>query len=308
MPRPGWYNENALRDYPLVGDPPPVVGLPGGGTGPLPAAAIVDAYFELDVVGLTTPGGLDVYLKRIARASGVLAFVFGCTAPGLSAVELAFDRDEADAEWTTGEASVTIAGSPAGYFRGLLVTGPLGPLLAVVGDGEELTGGTDLKLEPACLRLLAGTYVRSVTVANRERLTATTPGEVAPPFDPGTIVSGTIAGLPGAPAKVGVSEGYGVQIRQDATEGTLAFSAGLGLGEGLPCGEVKLTPSEAPPAGSLYLTGGPACSECISSINGRVGRSIRLLGRGGVLVETTGPHEITVGFGLDSADHCPPGP
>jgi hypothetical protein len=188
-----------------------------------------------------------------------------------------------------------------------LVTGFFDDLLALINPGENLIGNTNLVVEPGTWQLLGGTYARSVTAVNYDRLRASPPGTIAPDYAPDVLISGSLPGSLQTPYDLKLHSGYNIEIRQDNTEKMFVLSAGIGLGAGRACQEVKLTPNEVPPAGSIYLSGGPACNELITSINGQTGKTIQLIGRGGTKITATGPHELTISFELQEATNCPPG-
>ncbi len=60
--------------------------------------------------------------------------------------------------------------------------------------------------------------------------------------------------------------------------------AGVGLGEGEPCYEVQLFPTEIPPDGSILLEGGPSCDQTLRSFNGVGGSLFNLIAGNGVTI------------------------
>ena len=98
------------------------------------------------------------------------------------------------------------------------------------------------------------------------------PGGDIPVADPEYIVY--VRGLVG---DLRFKEGYNVAIRQNDRDNSLTFLASQGAGAGTANCEVPVYPDEQPPAGSKLLTGGPACEEVISSINGLSASVIQLV-------------------------------
>ena len=289
MAIPGWYNENSLRHYPLVADPTPVMML-GPIPVPLPTQTVVDIGIEIDVPGVVDPTpDLKMYLLSITRVDPLLTFAFKTSV--LPDSPLLFYRSINDVEWTTSESVVAVGDKPVLFMRGYLVTGPLSWLLAVLPSNGMLLGSEVLTLEPSTWRLSGGTYVRSIAVVNYSRLTVSPPGSPVPPYQPTT----TLMGDPMV-GDIQIYGGYNMALRQDDTTQTLTFSAAVGAGTGTPCAEIPLTDDEVPPDGSQYLTGGPSCSEVVSSINGQPGPQLRMIGSGGVTVMTdpNNPHRIIV--------------
>jgi hypothetical protein len=325
MSRPGWLNDNESRSYPLVPRGPLMLRgvLPVG----LPYSALVDfgcvvgpdAGFD----GRTHP----IYLQSVARAGGRFVFAFRCDAPGLAGVSLRFPRDVSDGEFATGESEATADVPPGAVepcvairddplWEGFLTTGLLDDLAAVLPDGEVLVAGAvPPTVEPALVQDLSRGYVRTLNLANEDRTRARAPagcpeassealgGPVDDAHQYRAIVNRECLSGP-----LTVREGYNCTIRQSARENSLTISAALAGGAGEPCVEVPLAGTEAPPAASTLLTGGPACSEVVNSINGLTGGVIHLVPRNGVRIEpsTTAPNTLVVDFDLRDLTVCRP--
>ena len=137
-------------------------------------------------------------------------------------------------------------------------------------------------LEPALIQNLAGAYVERINLANKKRTTYTlTDGcslssEVD--YEPYYVNATNITG------DVKVKEGYNCTIFVSRAENSITFAANVGSGAGEPCSEFVFYEGEQSPDGNL-LTGGPACSETIKSINGITGRVINIQGGLGVRVD-----------------------
>lgn len=321
MPLQGFLADNELRAYPFLPGVVPTMTRSDGAEIDLPTSAIVD--FRC-VVGLDAgwAEGLDVVYLHAARREhdGSASFEFRSTAIGLAGLALVFRRDADDPEFTSSDADATteaggslnssLPPSDCGdtlIWSGRLTTGLPGGLTAVLAPGQGLYAADGLMaVERASVQDLAGTYVRSVNLANVVRPVASAPAGCAsspPQHPPGTVV-------PVATCLTGpltLKEGFNVSIQQNDPASTITLTAGVGAGAGQPCDEVPLYPGEAPPAGSTLLTGGPSCGEVVTSINGLSGAVLRLTAGSGVTIapDPVTPHAVAVTVGLVDLVSCP---
>lgn len=286
MPRGGFLADNQHRDYPLAptGTGRPTMVHSRLGPVPLPEDLIVDFACLLGLDAGWSPAA-SAYLARVDRVGAAATVRIRSGAAGLAGLELAF----AAARPGPVDASATaiLGGSkppaPCGdtlLWEGTLVVGDTSTLMRLLADGESLTAAAGaLPLEPALAQDLAGTYVRSVNLANVRRTVATPPpgcGTPAPDANADVLVVNATCIL----GDVALREGYNAAIRQNARDNSLQISAVAGGGAGQPCVEVHLSPSETPPAGSKLLSGGPTCGEVVSSVNGLAATAIALVGSG----------------------------
>jgi hypothetical protein len=86
-----------------------------------------------------------------------------------------------------------------------------------------------------------------------------------------------------------LKEGYNCLITQTDRSSELAITASKGAGAGETSdelcqnnGEIPLYPGEALPADSKFYSGGPACNEIISTVNGIGGANINMIGGAGI--------------------------
>lgn len=302
MAVPGWYNENSLRHYPLLDTPVPmvqVITLGPPSTVRLPTQLLVDFGSSIDSPLFTDPAAsVGISLYGISRSSSLLTFTFANSGTGMDSVRLAFTRSVNDAPWTTSFASVTTTDVLDNVltWRGFLVTGPLAPLLALLPSAGVLTPVGTLLLEPSTTRTLAGSYVRRINLTNYDRLRVSVPGYAAPAYSPGVI-----PGAVNIKGDVRWVEGWNLSIRQNDTDNSLTFSAAVGAGAGVTCGEIPLSDSEMPPEGSIYLDGSPACNQMIAAITGQSSANIKLLGIGGVTVAADQSTPATINISFDGA-------
>lgn len=284
---PNFLNENLGRSYPFVAG---TVGRPSGDAhvGRLPKAAVADAGFTL---GPASAGCAAVRLARVRRDSGVYYFDFEADCAALSGVALTFAFAAGSPRFKYARAEsdplTPSCGGPA--WEGYLVLGDPAALEAVLPSDGELPGGSGLGLvEPALVVSLAGRGVDVVGVANDDRTRATPPSgcpDYEWPVEPQDLF--VLAGCyvsPGGTRRLVFAGGYNVDVVQDDGRNEIAFKPRVGGGLGEVCGEVPVTPGEAPPDGSSVLSGGPACAELVRSFGGVGGPDVAVNGGPGVSV------------------------
>ena len=185
MPRTGFYNDNANRNYPFTSDSTLLL----GGNVSLPTSVIVDFGCILGQGSQFSPDTHQVTLESITRSGTQYIIQFQCNAPGLATRPLQFVRNITDAEYATEftESATFSSGDDAACdidfpaWEGFLVTGDLTELASILnstGDiwyagGLDSNGSTNLKIEPALIQDMGKTYLRSVNLANEPRTKAT---------------------------------------------------------------------------------------------------------------------------------------
>jgi hypothetical protein len=329
MARPGFLNDNEARAYPLV----PVVPDMYIGGAPifpvrLPHSALVDFGCVVGIDAEFDDRVHSVYLYSVSRAGAIFRFEFRSDAPGLAGYTLRFERTRVDPEFACEEAeAVTIAGSsgPTGpcparddpLWEGFLVTGMLDDLAAFFGptDGGIIAGNDRPRVEPALIQNLARGYVRTLNLANEDRTRAAAPPDC--PADSSESLGDPVAfdhqyrTIVNAECLLGpqvLREGYSCVIRQNPRDNSLTIAAALAAGAGQPCAEVPLADRERPPRDSKLLTGGPACDELVTGINGLTGGVLRLVPLQGVRIVAADdvPNRLIVDVDLHDLTICPP--
>lgn len=304
-----FYGDNEHRDYPFITRTEPldyvVDDIEGessseslGEVATLSQELIVDFGAIMEVDSEYLNGEHDyVYLHRIDRSGSVFSFAFRTTAAGARHEECVFDRDLTSAEefaveWVesrvvTGDSSgssdaVTDPCSDSPKWRAFLVTGALDDLLELLAvDGVVRFPRGLWRVEPARIQSLAGTYVRSINLANLPRRIVTPPTGCGDPYaqdDAPIVAAECITG------DIRFTEGYNAVIRQESQNGALVFGAAVGAGVGEPCEEVPLYSSESSPDDGSYLTGGPGCDQILRTINGVSARNLVIRPGFGVLI------------------------
>jgi hypothetical protein len=326
MARPGFLNDNEARAYPFVPDPPLL--FLGAEAVPLSYPAIVDFGCLVGLDADFDGRAHMVWLHSISRTGPSFIFEFRCSAPGLAGHALQFIRDLADAEFATDEAeAVELIGEGAfepclarrddPLWDGWLTTGLLNDLAAALPDGQILLAGAEAPtIEPALIQDLSHGYVRTLNLANEDRTRATAPEGCS---EASSESLGDPVGQDGQYRMIinreclygpqVLREGYNCVIRQNARENSITVSAALGGGAGEPCAEVPLAAAETPPPESRLLTGGPACDELITGINGLSAATISLVPLRGVRIapDLGRPHTLVVDFGRQDMALCLPG-
>lgn len=294
MPRPGFYNDNEYRAYPFIFS---VDMFDADQNKLIPDSAIVDAGVVLGLDSEFDAQNHDVWLHEIRRAENTFEFEFQTDAPGAANLPLVFTRAADADEWQTEyvESAPYIkdgnscAEEPA--WTGFLVTGPLTDLNAAMPLAASPAAITlpdkVYVLEPGRLQSLVKHYLRSISLGNLSRPAARLACDPVTEEAPRKIVvnSRCIDG------DIRFKEGYNCQITQREASNELSITAALETGtpvtDGELCannGEIPFYTGEQPPEGSQFLSGGPACNELISSVNGVAGPDVTIVGGSGVNV------------------------
>lgn len=329
MPLTGFYNENENRDWPFLDRPGPL-----DYTDPdeetegflplveIPQEAIVD-FGAIMAVDSEFDASSDhyVYLRRIARDGTTVVYDFRTNAPGAAGERCIFRRDLGDeeflCEWVDSEpitddsgfssssSAAVVVCTEVRKWQAFLVTGRFLALEEALADGAEITFPRGLwQVEPSRIQNLSDSYVRSLNIANFDRIRASGTEECDSLGGDTreTIVQDTCVQGP-----VRFKEGYNCAIRQESRSNTLFFGAGVGAGLGEPCGEIPLTDDEEAPEGSPFLSGGPSCRQLVTAINGVTGRNLVIVGGPGFQVAPSEDDEHTLIIDRNLADFaaCP---
>jgi len=281
MPRPGFYNDNEYRAYPFIYNKPAT-------TPALPTNVILDAGFIMGLDAQYDETIHTVWLSTITKTGNLFEFTFKTNA---TAAAVSFTR-HSDDEWALEDSeSVPDAGNPCAdepIWSGFIATGPLDDLLAVFDAAAVNNVWTlqvnDYQIEPARIQNLNKAYLRSISVGNYDRVKV-------PPC-------GTTGGNENRPiilnarcmkGDIRLKEGYNCLITQTDRANEISVTAAIGSGAGNTSaelcennGEVPLYPGEPLPADSKFYSGGPACNELISTINGMGGPNVNIIGGAGI--------------------------
>ena len=291
MPRTGFYNDNEYRAYPFIYQAPAANEL-------LPTSAIVDAGIVLRLSALpATATTYTVWLDNIARISAGFFFTFKYNSnvapePGTTLLPLTFFRHDTADDWVIAyEESASTACLEDPVWSGFLVTGPLTDLREVLAIGATITFlPTTHVLEPARIQNLQRGYLRSISIGNYDHMrvplcndSSELPAERAIVFDESfRCLHGDIR----------FKEGYNCRITQSNRTNTIDVTAIYGAGAKPTdelCdhgGELPFTSAEATQPATDFFSGGPKCSELITTINGLAGPTVTLVSGTGVDIVT----------------------
>jgi hypothetical protein len=297
MPRPGFYNDNEYRAYPFVFKPNVTT---------LPNSSIVDCGIIMGLDSEFDGQQHSVWLKTVRRVDNVFEFEFDTDAPGAANNPLIFRRDVNAEEWLTEDAESapyvkdinSCAVEPV--WSGFLVTGPLTELQAALPANGSLTLEQNYILEPARIQSLVKTYLRTISLGNLSRPMAQSACD-----PPDTSSRYVVINKRCVTGDIRFKEGYNAQIRQRQLSREIAISAGRNLGMPFDAdicktyGEIPFYANEQPPAGSKFLSGGPACDELVNAINGVSGPDVNIVGGTGVEI-TADPETNTIFIDLSA--------
>ena len=282
MPRAGFYNDNEYRAYPFIykKDAP---GLP------LPDACIVDCGIIMGLDSEFNEKQHTVWLSKIMRGATTVSFELSTDAPGVNQ-PLVFTRSLAAVEWQTERVGSSpsdkeCAEEPA--WEGFLVTGVLTDLVdGMTPNTTRVFTQTDYVLEPARIQSLVKSYLRSISLGNYSRVVAYPPVECGGPETP--LTRTVVVNKKCMRGNLKFKEGHNCQIFQIDRNNEIIVTAALGAGAGdtTLCEEIKLFEEEAPPEGSKFLSGGPACDEIVFTVNGlNYEGTLQIIGGNGVNVK-----------------------
>ena len=295
MPRTGFYNDNEYRAYPFIYQVP-------APAEQLPTSAIVDAGIVLRLSALpATATTYTVWLDTIVRTALGFSFTFKYSSdvapePGTALLPLTFFRHDTADDWVIAyEESASAACLEDPVWSGFLVTGPLTDLREVLAIGETVTFlSTTHVLEPARIQNLQRGYLRSISIGNYDHMRV--PPCVDPPVDPpaapvarAIVFDESFKCLHG---DIRFKEGYNCRITQTNRTNTIDVTAVYGAGAKPTdelCehgGELPFTAEEATLPTTEFYSGGPKCSELITTINGLAGPTVTLVSGTGVDIVT----------------------
>lgn len=316
MPRAGFYNDNEYREYPFV-----FKKTYDGAN--LPTSAVVDCGFIVGIDSEFDVAAHVVYLAKIQKTDETLSFEFRTTAPKLAAYPITFMQAANSDDWAEvhAEASPIVSGTfcasePA--WSGFIVTGPLKEFSAGLSNGQEILYPTaERVVEPGRVQSLVKAYLRSINVGNYARRAITMCGELAVGdynldginnFDDALdFVNGggarkLIKNAECIKGDIFVEAGFNCVINQSNTANSITVGAGLGANTLGPIAaelcqngsEIRLYENEPFAPGSQFFSGGPACDEVITAINGLPAPDVKIVGGRGIRVIADPENENTI--------------
>lgn len=316
MPRAGFYNDNEYREYPFV--------FKKTYAGPaLPAAIIVDCGFIVGIDSNFNSAEDVIYLAKIKKITGTLLFEFRSTATKLAAHPIIFTQDAASNEWAEVHAAASAvtaenfcASEPA--WRGFIVTSQLRDFANTLVNGQEIVyPAPERAVEPGRIQNLVKSYLRSINVGNYDRQVISMCGNFIVAdynLDGVNNFDDVLDFVNAAGARkiiknaecikgnVFVEAGFNCVISQSSAANSITVSASLGANTLGPAGaelcqngsEIKLYANEPNAPDSQFLSGGPACDEVITAINGLPAPDVKIVGGRGIRVIADPENENTI--------------
>lgn len=281
MPRPGFYNDNEYRAYPFVYNKPAT--LPA-----LPTSAVLDAGFIMGLDARYDESVHTIWLSAVKKIGSLFEFVFSTNASPTTVSFTRHDTGEWALEHSESAVDTTNPCAEEPIWSGFLVTGPLDALTtafaAAAVNGTWSLQPNDYQVEPGRIQNLNKAYLRSISVGNYDRV------RVPPCDQTGTNDNRPIVlNARCMKGDIRLKEGYNCLITQTDRANELAVTASKGAGAGATSdelcennGELQLYPNEPLPPDSKFYSGGPACNEIISTVNGVGGTNINIVGGAGV--------------------------
>jgi len=307
MPRAGFYNDNEYRHYPFV------FKQPDG----LPDDLVVDCGF---IMGLDSGFDADqhfVYLQHVIKTDTTIELEFRTTAPAAADFPIVFRRTFSEEDWTT-EFALSVGGTAycatEAMWEGFIVTGVMSTTVALmtVNSIFQLAQGTppvySRVVEPGRVQSLVKSYLRSISLANYQRI-------IIPPCEDGNIgitppSADVIVNSRCLAGDVRFKPGFNCGINQLNYSNVITITAQKGVnavgvtGDPEICeygSEIKLYDTEIPPIintvtneRSKFLSGGPACDQVITSINGLTAPNVKIVGGAGIQILADTADENTI--------------
>lgn len=288
MARTSFYDDNRFRRYPFLSTDDTEVSTVDNTR--VPDSVLLDCGFRFYAGSNFSDAARNVvWLDSVSWDGTHVTLSFATDA--LPAVWLVFTFAQAAQESQVAFGTVAYSGddgicSDQLLWDGFAVLGSAADLIAWAGSPRELDVSAHI-LEPSCSQNMDKSYVRSISLANRRRVRTTdVPGAERPILVNSKCLQG--------PARF--EEGVNCIIDYDTRRNGLIISGSVGAGAGQVCEELPVVSGESSPDGGNLLSGGPACTEIMKSINGLPGPNIIMRGTSGVIVErdADNAHQINI--------------
>jgi hypothetical protein len=296
MPRTGFLNDNEYRAYPFVHK----TSYAGAD---LPMSAIVDAGIIMGIDSAFEHAAHEIWLAAIERVNNTFRFTFDTDTPAAANLPLVFVCSVNADEWTTITAEsdpVSSSCNRAPVWEGFLVIGELAALRAAIANNTTTTFPTKARLlEPGRVQSLVKSYVHAINIGNYSRIMA------LPPEDCQNDVPDTerdvITNAFCMQGNIRFKEGYNCRIKQTDRSNEISFTADVNAGDTdntelcAHGGEVSLYLNEPFDAATGFYSGGPACDQMISTLNGVGGANVNIIAGTGITITTDAEtHTVTI--------------
>lgn len=301
MPRASFHDENRHRRYPFVSTREIELAAVDN---QIPDTVLLDAGFSLVAYSGFLPDQHRVWLDVVSYDGSTVSLSFATNAPEAAESPLVFvlNRVAVESQLVFAESSAPSGPceTPQLLWYGFVTAGSLEDLVAWLGTSPVTLDADQHTIEPTLLQNLDGTYVRSVSLANKQRVRTTDiPGVPRPIIVNASCLQGPIRFV----------EGFNARVSYDNTRNGLLISAAVGSGSGQTCDEVPQFDGETSPDGGELLSGGPTCNQVIKTINGVEGPLVQLRGGTGIRIErdTDTASRLVIAMDHGALNTCPGG-
>jgi hypothetical protein len=305
MANAGFFNENEYRQYPFIDKPDVRQARIEAGLFNLPEGLVVGCGFIMGIDSKFDFATDSVYLATLEVGAAEYRFTFKTTAAGAVNVPLIFtitrNSENNYEQWVTDyqqTAAATADCATEPLWEGFLVSGNLQEAEVPVGIYNFVPIENDVvphEVEPGTIQSLVNGYLRSIGVGNyartvipncpdEESSSSSSTAESRDVIPQATCLKGDIQFVAGVNCTVAQTD-----ITNTITIGALLGANANTTTAGELCenyGELPLYDGEAPPAGSQFLSGGPACNELITSINGLGGPNVLIIAGAGLIINS----------------------
>ena len=304
MANAGFFNENEYRQYPFIDKPTIRQERADANLPNLPEAALVGCGFIMGIDSGFDFARDSVYLARLEVSASACAFTFKTTAATSASTPLTFtitrNSENKYEQWATEyehTAAAETACAEEPLWEGFLVAGNLQELDLNPGiynfepaeDAEP-----PYEVEPSTIQSLVNSYLRSISVGNYARTIIPSCAEASSGSSSGEHTARAV--IPQATCLKGDVQfvaGINCRVAQTDITNTITIDALLGANANTDAarelcenyGELPLYPGENPADGSQFLSGGPACSELITAINGLPGPNVIIIAGQGLIID-----------------------
>jgi len=222
----------------------------------------------------------SIWLDSVEFDGGSVTLSFRTDAPGAASTPLEFtlSRSGLETQSVFAEALAVSGECATGQliWYGFVTGGDMEALVDWLTSSPQSLTAQQHTIEPALIQNLDNTYVRSVNLANRQRVRTTDiPGVERPIIVNTRCLQGPLR----------FKEGVNTRISYDLSRNGLVIAAGVGQGEGETCEELPQFEGEVSPDGGSLLSGGPTCNQVIKTVNGLVGPRVSLRGGPGIRID-----------------------
>jgi len=298
LPRTSFHDDNRHRRYPFVSTPEIEA---AAADDQIPDSLLLDVGFTMAAYSGFDPEVHEVWLEEIYASGGALVLVFQTDCNAVASdnplvFQLQPDTSESQVAFTESSGVTMECSSAQLIWYGFVAVGSVSKTLTWLGTHSGELNRLQHTVEPSLVQNIDKTYVRSASLANRQRTRVTDIPGVTRPY---------IVNSKGIQGPLRFKEGKNVTISYDLNRNGLTISAAVGSGEGKVCEELPQFDGEVSPDGGELLSGGPACRQVVKTLNGISGSRITLQGGSGILIERASDDEHKLIIRVDDGSVAP---